>query len=417
MSKILKMTVFIGMIQFLCIPYASGVTKLSSTMERVEAYMTTGTDYLAVAQNAVNQVQTEYNKYKMLAEQGELGKYLINEAKEYEEKQGNKHLKQGKDFIKEEAGKFKAKQEKKKLEETTKKLAAKQAEIEDYEKSMDEEQKTKLTEITKRLTELNVQLQRKDLKKEEFEKIRDEVASLEAQQQAILDKPKENDETLEGKKAEEKKLAKEIEDLKPEAEKAEKEENLQAKTADLFGEDDTTADNKSIYQTEIDALFLKENEESTSENLARIKKNRNMEYYLALQNAMNVSLLNAERAAATEEASEQNKKAGAEVEGNLTVKNVNISEVIEKAKAASHLTEALLAEMRFKTIQDMVSWNNKNRLYDYKKPVTEFDLDYYELKKTDLKDKLKGLYDNNKDKIKGLYDNNKDNVKNLWHKI
>ena len=134
---------------------------------------------------------------------------------------------------------------------------------------------------------------------------------------------------------------------------------------------------------------------------------------------MNVSLLNAERAAATEEGSEQNKKAGADVEGNLTVKNVNISEVIEKAKAASHLTEALLAEMRFKTIQDMVSWNNKNRLYDYKKPVTEFDLDYYELKKTDLlKNKLKDLYDNNKDKIKGLYDNNQDKVKNLlWHKL
>ena len=417
MSKTLKMTVFIGIMQILCVPHASGVTKLSSVMETVGSYVTTGTDYLAVAQDAVNQVQTEYNKYKMLAEQGELGKYLINEAKEYEEKQGNKHLKQGKDFIKKEAGKFKAKQERKKLEKKTKELASKQAEIADYEESMNEEQKTKLTEITKRLTELNVQLQRKDLKKEEFEKIREEVASLEAQQQALLDKPKEHDATLEGMKEEEKKLAKEGETLKPEAEKAEREENLQNKTADLFGEDDITENNESIYQTEIEALFLKENEESTSENLARIKKNRNMEYYLALQNAMNVSLLNAERAAATEEASKQNIEAGKNVEGNLTLKNVNISEVIEKAKAASHLTEALLAEMRFKTIQDMVSWNNKNRLYDYKKPVTEFDLDYYKLKKTDLKDKLNGLYDKNKDKIKGFYDNNKDNIKNLWHKL
>jgi chromosome segregation ATPase len=410
MSKLLKMTAFIGMIQFLCIPYASGVTKLSTTMETVESYVTTGTDYLAAAQDAVNEVQTEYNKYKMLAEQGELDEYLKKEAIAYGKEKG-------KPIADKEIAKYKAKQERKKLEKKTKELAAKQAEIADYEKSMDEEQKTKLTEITKRLTELNVQLQRKDLKKEEFEKIRDEVASLEAQQQAILDKPKEHDATLQGKKAEEKKIAEEIEKSKPEAEKAEKEENLQAKSADLFGEEDASADNKSIYQTEIEALFLKENEESTSENLARIKKNRNMEYYLALQNAMNVSLLNAERAAATEEGSEQNKKAGADVEGNLTVKNVNISEVIEKAKAASHLTEALLAEMRFKTIKDMVSWNNKNRLYDYKKPVTEFDLDYYELKKTDLKDKLKGLYDKNKDKIKGLYDNNKDNVKNLWHKL
>lgn len=410
MSKILKMTVFIGMIQFLCIPYASSVTKLSTTMEKVEAYMTTGTDYLAAAQDAVNEAQTEYNKYKMLVEQGELGNYFKEEALKYAKEKG-------KPIADKEIAKFKATQERKKLEKKNKELASKQAEIADYEESMNEEQKTKLTEITKRLTELNVQLQRKDITKEEFEKIREEVASLEAQQQALLDKPKEHDATLEGMKEEEKKLAKEVETLKPEAEKAEREENLQNKTADLFGEDDITENNKSIYQTEIEALFLKENEESTSENLARIKKNRNMEYYLALQNAMNVSLLNAERAAATEEASEQNKKAGAEVEGNLTLKNVNISEVIEKAKAASHLTEALLAEMRFKTIQDMVSWNNKNRLYDYKKPVTEFDMDYYELKKTDLKDKVKGLYDKNKDKIKGLYDNNKDNVKNLWHKL
>lgn len=411
MSKTLKMTVFIGIMQILCIPYASGVNKLSSTIETIEAYVTTGTDYLASAQDAVNKVQTEYNKYKMLVEQGELDEYLKKEAIAYGKEKG-------KPIADKEIAKFKAKQEKNKLEKKTKELAAKQAEITDYEKSMDEEQKTKLTEITKRLTELNVQLQRKDLKKEEFEKIRDEIASLEAQQQALLDKPKAHDETLAGMKEEEKKIAKEIEDIKPEAEKAERDGNLQEMAADLFEEDDSTADNKSIYQTEIEALFLKENEESTSENLARIKKNRNMEYYLALQNAMNVSLLNAERAAATEEGSEQNKKAGAEVEGNLTVKNVNISEVIEKAKAASHLTEALLAEMRFKTIQDMVSWNNKNRLYDYKKPVTEFDLDYYELKKTDLlKNKLKDMYDNNKDKVKGLYDNNIDNAKNLWHKL
>ena len=414
MSKTLKMTVFIGIMQILCIPYASGVTKLSSTMETVETYVTTGTDYLAAAQDDVNGILTEYNQYKLLVEQGELSEYLKQEALKYAKEKGKPLADEEIAKLKE---KFKAQLERKKLEKKTKELAAKQAEIADYEEAMNEEQKTKLTEITQKLTELNVQLQRKDLTKEEFEKIREEVASLEAQQQALLDKPKEHDATLEGMKEEEKKLAKEVETLKPEAEKAEMEENLQNKTADLFGEDDITENNKSIYQTEIEALFLKENEESTSENLARIKKNRNMEYYLALQNAMNVALLNAERAAATEEASEQNIEASKNVEGNLTVKNINISEVIEKAKAASHLTEALLAEMRFKTIQDMVSWNNKNRLYDYNKPVTEFDLDYYELKKTDLKDKLKGLYDKNKGKIEGFYDNNKDNVKNLWHKL
>ena len=413
MSKILKMTVFIGIMQILCIPYASGITKLSSIMETVESYVTTGTDYLATAQDKVNEVQTEYNKYKMLAEQGELSEYLKQEALKYAKEKGKPLADEEIAKLKE---KFKAQLERKKLEKKTKELASKQAEIADYEESMNEEQKTKLTEITQKLTELNVQLQRKDLTKEEFEKIREEVASLEAQQQALLDKPKEHDATLEGMKEEEKKLAKEVETLKPEAEKAEREENLQAKTADLFGEDDITENNKSIYQTEIEALFLKENEESTSENLARIKKNRNMEYYLALQNAMNVALLNAERAAATEEASEQNIEASKNVEGNLTVKNINISEVIEKAKAASHLTEALLAEMRFKTIQDMVSWNNKNRLYDYKKPVTEFDLDYYELKKTDLKNKVKGLYDN-KDKIGDFYDDDQGNIKNLWHKL
>ena len=182
-------------------------------------------------------------------------------------------------------------------------------------------------------------------------------------------------------------------------------------------EDDAQDENKSIYQTEIDSLFLKENEETSSENIARVKKNRGREYYYSVQNAMQVAVVGGASSPEIEEQLGKYMEMAGDVEGNLSLKNANIGVIIESAKAAARLTEALLADMRLKTMNDMMAWNNKYHLYDYKKPITEFDFDSYELKTSDLKNKINDLYNKNKGKVQDFYEDHKDDVKNMWHKI
>ena len=58
-----------------------------------------------------------------------------------------------------------------------------------------------------------------------------------------------------------------------------------------------------------------------------------------------------------------------------------------------------------------------SHLYDYKKPITEFDFDSYELKKENLKDRAKDFYNKNKGKIGDFYNSHKGDIQNIWHKI
>ncbi|MBR3502147.1 MAG: hypothetical protein IKO06_04500, partial [Alphaproteobacteria bacterium] len=173
-------------------------------------------------------------------------------------------------------------------------------------------------------------------------------------------------------------------------------------SGDVFADDDQE-DTKSIYETEIEALFLKEDEISSSENLARIKYNRAREYYNAIKNAMVIAVNSGSKSVQIEQKVGQYAEMGGKTEGNAALKNVNVGAMIQKAKAAGRLTEALLAEMRLKTTQDMVSWNNKYHLYDYKKPVTIFEFDSYALKKSDLKNQAMSLL--------------KDQIGGMWHKL
>ena len=295
--------------------------------------------------------------------------------------------------------------------------AAIKAKKDDCVNALKDAQQEKNKQIQERLTELQAKIQSQNITDEERNTISTEIASLEAQKQQNLDKPLENDETCKGYEEEEKKADEEVKALAQETEEKTLAESLKEKSNALFADEAKDENLKSIYQTEIEALFLKENEESTSENLARIKKNRNREYYRAIQKAMDVSVAASAASPEINEKLKQYMEMAGQVEGNFSLKNANISVVIESAKAAALLTEALLAEVRLKTTQDMASWNNKNRLYDYEKPVTEFDLDSYELKKDDLKTNVKNLFKFDKGKINELYNYGTDQLKSTWHKI
>ena len=416
MFRTCKLILTLMLVQIICAPNAFAISKLSSFTRTAQPYVVAAKDYLSAAQEIVNEVSTEYLRMKSMIESGELADKLKGYA-----------MDKGKDYAKAEyekqSAKYKEKRKKKKeLKKKEKERAAAAAEVEDYKESVKDAKLNKKEQMDERLAELYAKHKSSGLSKEESEKIAEEIKSLEAQKQSNMDKPLESDPMLKNLNEKKDKLDKEVADTKKETSEADTEEELFEKTKGLFDETkEQNEENKAIYQVEIEALFLKENEESTSENLARIKKNRGREFYNAVQNAMRVAVVEANNSSTIEEKLKEYKDNSSEVDANLAVKNINIAVAIENAKAAALLTEAMLAEMRLKTMKDMQGWNNKNKLYDYKKPITEFEFDSYELKKSDLKDKAKAFYESHKDEIKDkakdYYDNHKDDIKNMWHKI
>lgn len=433
MGKLFKILVMLTALEVFCAPSAFAVFKLSDMVRAAKEKMNEVKDYYDANQEKINEVATEALKYKRLAENGELGEYLkqtgMDKAKGYANDNVNKYKDKAKEKVDEVKDKakekgdelkekyekkfedFKQKEKQKKAQKAEDKLNAATAKRQDYEAAFKAEQDQKNQQIDAELTELNAKLKSQNITEDEYNKLVEEIALLEAQKQANMDKQIENDSTYKSLKDEEEKLAKNLQKLKPEADQEGIEEELSDATLGLFADEESTEDeNKSIYQTEIDALFLKEGEESTSENLARIKRERNYQYYMALQNVMRIVVGNTESSTETEEDLEEFIKTASDVQGNYAIKGANIGVVLENAKVAARFTEALLAEIRFKTLQDITSWNNKNRLYDYSKPVTEFDLDYYELKKNDLMNKAKAAIKKGKGKAE-------DKVNDFLYKI
>ena len=419
-----KIIIYSILAQVFCVSSSFAITKLSSPMRSIKSKYVAIQDQAVEIEEIANQAYSEFMRYKTMIESGELAEM----AKNYAISQGKDLAKAGATALKNKASaKLAEYQEKrKKKQEMKKKEKQRDAAAEarkDYADSTRNAQLDKNKKIDERLTELKSKANSKNINDDERKQIVEEIASLEAQKQNNIDRPIENDDKYREYEEKEKELTAEVNSIKQEVGEAESEEKLEEKNLDLFA-DEKEDENKSIYQTEIDSLFLKENEESTSENLARIKKNRGREYYYAVQNAMQVAVVGGVGSPEIEEKlAEYLKMSGASegdaphVEGNLPLKNANIGVVIESAKAAAFITETLLADMRLKTMKDMMAWNNKNHLYDYKKPITEFDFDSYELKKENLKDRAKDFYNKNKGKIGDFYNSHKGDIQNIWHKI
>lgn len=422
MTRYLKILLFVVAAQMIFASPVFALSKLSSTLRKVKAYLVVAQDYANSAQEQVNGVVNEANTYIRKAKNGELAEMAkqqaIGEAKEIAGDYAKKYKDEAKQYAKDKLDKYKADKKKKDLEKAEEKLAAKQAEKEDYEKAINDAKMQKNIQIDEEILTLRLKLQNAGLSDEEREKLAEEIAVLEGQKQENMDKPLEYDETYQGILKDIGKLTKKVQKLKGESSEAEIQEGLAEQAEELFDEQEEQQEEiLSLYQREIESLFLKQDEESTSENLARIKKNRNREYYNALQKAMEVATVGTAASADMEEQVGKYAEMAAEVDGNFALKNTSIALIIANAKTAARFTEALLAEIRLKTTKDMVSWNNKNHLYDYNKRVTEFDFDSYALKKADLKDKAKELYEKNKDKANDFYKNNKGAIKDIWHKI
>ncbi len=412
-----RIIVYSLLAQIFCVSSSFAITKLSSPTRSIKAKYVAIQDDVLKTEEDVNKVYTDVMHIKNMVESGELAAmakdYAVGQVKGFVDA-GRAALE---DKMSAKISEIQERREKKKeLGKKEKQRDAVLAASKDYVESSRNAQLDKNKQIDEKLVELKSKLNSQNLSDDDRKLIVEEIASLEAQKQNNLDRPIENDKKFIEYEEKAKALTEDINKMQKEVGDVDNEEKLEKKNMDLFA-DEKEDENTSIYQTEIDSLFLRENEETTSENLARIKKNRGREYYYAVQNAMQVAVVGGANSPEIEEKLAAYLKMSGEIEGNLSLKNANVGVVLESAKAAARLTEALLADMRLRTMKDMMSWNNKNHLYDYKKPITEFDFDSYELKRSDLKDRAKDFYNKNKGQIGDFYNNHKSDIQNMWHKI
>ena len=131
-------------------------------------------------------------------------------------------------------------------------------------------------------------------------------------------------------------------------------------------------------------IFVGKYEYVGSKNIARVRAKRQQEYYKALQNLMRVLVVGAVKGEEFEKKSEAYLEQTTKVDGQLGGMAAKIGADVQNAKLAARYLELLLAEMRFNSMVEINSWNDKFK--NTKKDVTKFNLDDYIYKKKSLQD-------------------------------
>lgn len=287
----------------------------------------------------------------------------------------------------------------------------------DYKASLASARKKQLEAINQRIMEIKTELELLEKTKnttadyeEQKEELALELADLEAQKTELEEK-----QSLRDKKAEKlEKKAKSLGKAAADAEKALTAEGqrqyMEQAVEALFskgknGEDSAdTSEEESLledmYGAEVDSFFLGKYEYESSENIARVLKKRKQEYYKSLQNLMRVIIVGNAKGKTISTASQEYLNQTTKTDGIYGGMSMKIGADIQNAKIAARYTELLLAEIRFVTMQEMISWNDKFK--NNKKDVTKFNLDDYVYKKKGLKDILEDKVQKGVSKWKGL---------------
>lgn len=263
--------------------------------------------------------------------------------------------------------------------------------LKDYDDAKIAARKSKEEEITKRLAELEAQQKDKynQMDPDKVKEAAEEVASLTKQ----LEELRREDSTTD---AEREKLVQKMNTQTASA--ANIQNQLNALTSEsgvsqlvtdelkkFFTIKDEEADeeeNEKLYANEIDSFFLAKYAYANSDTIAVIDKNRRKAYYEALQNLLRTGVQDISNSKVIEDTSRT--YAGEDgqvtkVDGLYGGMSMRIGADIQNIKLAYRFTELLLAEIRYSAIQDIVKWNDKYKLRDYDKDVTEFNLDDYVL--------------------------------------
>lgn len=285
-----------------------------------------------------------------------------------------------------------------------------QSMLDDYKKALAAERNAKEKAIDEELMILEAKLKISSAdSEEEVEKLANRIADLKAEKEDLKNKSALRDKKAEQLQKNADEAAKAVSDLEKTISGQNTQKYLDKITDSLFSskkdEKDIEAQEEQqqledMYGADIAEFFLGKYEYVGSENIARVRTKRQQEYYKALQNLMRVIIVGAVKGEEFENKSKAYLDKTTKVDGQLGGMAAKIGADVQNAKLAARYLELLLAEMRFNSMVEINSWNDKFK--NTKKDVTSFNLDDYVYKKTSLKDKLNDKIQDTIDGWQGL---------------
>lgn len=270
-----------------------------------------------------------------------------------------------------------------------------QSTLDDYKKAVAAERNAKEKDIDEKLMILEAKLKVIKDDSEEKEKLAIRIADLKAEKEDLKNRAALRDEKAEQLQKNATAAAKAVSDLEQTINGQNTQKYLDKITDSLFSgkkdEKDIEAQEEQqqlddMYGSDIAEFFIGKYEYVGSQNVARVRAKRQQEYYKALQNLMRVLVVGAVKGEEFEKKSEAYLDQTTKVDGQLGGMAAKIGADVQNAKLAARYLELLLAEMRFNSMVEINSWNDKFK--NTKKDVTKFNLDDYIYKKNSLKDKI-----------------------------
>ena len=270
-----------------------------------------------------------------------------------------------------------------------------QSTLDDYKKAVAAERNAKEKDIDEKLMILEAKLKVIKDDSEEKEKLAIRIADLKAEKEDLKNRAALRDEKAEQLQKKATAAAKAVSDLEQTINGQNTQKYLDKITDSLFSgkkdEKDIEAQEEQqqlddMYGSDIAEFFIGKYEYVGSQNVARVRAKRQQEYYKALQNLMRVLVVGAVKGEEFEKKSEAYLDQTSKVDGQLGGMAAKIGADVQNAKLAARYLELLLAEMRFNSMVEINSWNDKFK--NTKKDVTKFNLDDYIYKKNSLKDKI-----------------------------
>lgn len=270
-----------------------------------------------------------------------------------------------------------------------------QSTLDDYKKAVAAERNAKEKDIDEKLMILEAKLKVIKDDSEEKEKLAIRIADLKAEKEDLKNRAALRDEKAEQLQKKATAAAKAVSDLEQTINGQNTQKYLDKITDSLFSgkkdEKDLEAQEEQqqlddMYGSDIAEFFLGKYEYVGSQNVARVRAKRQQEYYKALQNLMRVLVVGSVKGEEFEKKSEAYLDQTSKVDGQLGGMAAKIGADVQNAKLAARYLELLLAEMRFNSMVEINSWNDKFK--NTKKDVTKFNLDDYIYKKNSLKDTI-----------------------------
>ncbi len=270
-----------------------------------------------------------------------------------------------------------------------------QSKLDDYKKAVAAERNAKEKDIDEKLMILEAKLKVIKDDSEEKEKLAIRIADLKAEKEDLKNRAALRDEKAEQLQKKATAAAKAVSDLEQTINGQNTQKYLDKITDSLFSgkkdEKDIEAQEEQqqlddMYGSDIAEFFIGKYEYVGSQNVARVRAKRQQEYYKALQNLMRVLVVGSVKGEEFEKKSEAYLDQTSKVDGQLGGMAAKIGADVQNAKLAARYLELLLAEMRFNSMVEINSWNDKFK--NTKKDVTKFNLDDYIYKKNSLKDTI-----------------------------